>query len=153
MRFLSLLMATTLGAATLASAQEAMPIKTLIGRAIAQGNSQGWVGGPVAQQYLNQMQRVAKRPSAAAGGTDSGLVLAQATRLTRYSDDCARLGLRFSRPGWVLTAQDGRTAPAVIGMEMNVCADGSPAPQGMNMQRLAPGAAPLRPTRPPVDLK
>jgi hypothetical protein len=130
-------------------AQEVLSIKAVIAQTLSEGKATAWVEGGIAEKYISQLQNIAKRPP----GPTSKMVLVQGERLQAFDTECGRINLKISRPGWTLPSKDGTQVPAIMGMDMNVCSDGSPAAQGMNIQRLAPSAAPLRPTRPPLELK
>ena len=130
-------------------AQDVMSIKGVIKQTITQGKATAWVEGGVADKYIAQFQNIVKRPP----GPTSKMVIVVGERLQTFDAECARVQLKISRPGWTLATTDGKQVPAELGMAMNVCVDGSPAPQGIDIQRMAPAAAPLRPTRPPLEMK
>lgn len=130
---------------SLVLAQPEMSMKTLIERTLEQGSAQSWMGGGLAERFLKQVDQPTKAGNA--------LVLVSMKKLSDLGQNCGRLEVVTSKPGGFFVAKNGQKFPAEMGIQMNICSDGSPPPAGMDIRQLAPGIAPLRPTRPPIDIK
>ena len=90
--------------------------KGLVQKALAEGESKGWITGPLAQGFNKQLGLTQAQDK----------VYSTWKRLKKFDSDCGRFTLVLEQPGMVAKGKDGKDHPARFGIDINICADGSP---------------------------
>jgi len=114
-------------------------IKPLIPEALQAGSAAGWISGPVAESFYRQLL-----PNQTHDGQRVLLVM---ERLKVFNESCGRFRLVLSKPGQQMANRSGQALPAQFAFEMNLCADGSPPQEGIDLSRIAPGNSTAVPAR------
>ncbi len=91
-------------------------VQSLLEQAITQGQSQGVISGQASEPFNKPWPAIAQQTP----------VELSISRIQKFDAQCARLNLQ-----WVSLGSDAQAASRRFGFAINICADGSPALQGM----------------------
>jgi hypothetical protein len=111
---------------TQAFALEYTSVKQLMVRAIdaPDGKARGFILGSIADKF--------KKTTGS-----SGRVSAEVSTMKSFNrDDCKRLNVRLTQSD--VPTSEGRTADFVVDYGLNMCRDGSPPTEGMDLEQTSP---------------
>lgn len=107
-------------------------VKSLLFQAIEDGRAQGEIVGPIADKFRETTK-------------SSAPVMAEVTTLKSFKQEgCKRLNVRLTQAN--VPTKDGGTTEFVVNYGINLCRDGSPPAEGMDLEHVggAPGSGGYR---------